>query len=638
MISVRSTNTKPYGFYTYLYGDYDQDCRMLAYFTSTGKGVCYSPTGNIGFISTDKYAAFHSEDGTMTEKHKWPPFAFKPMLQYNLSPQLFIKVANINDITLHVKIDGETSKIKIGASDGVRAPKLDDMGPLLTKERFGSQIAIELSKLNIKGGKLKKKTKKEEEKERSQESIAEAAEEARKEELDLQFPERKQFELFSPYQIELRSLQIKFKSTITSWMDFYRIATGITSPARVSAAGGLIALRKEKLRSAPYRSTPRQLSAVARNRIPSAPPVRKNSLTLPHYMPRTETSNSNHASPEPVSPPLSPPASSRPRTLSAGMIRQDSEREPFKCGLLRADTKPILQREGCPIAIRMELQGRGEIQCQCDKRNIPVVTDLELDVFLTQVPKTQLIVISIILDGAAPQPLDEMLDGIYFEQNKNRTFPCVQARNDSFRLTRYVLQPTYNNRTEIPQLLERHNVLPGMFLMYHNAQLAFADFILDGYGTTKKDFMKQVNRSRKNVLKSQYLPSDFRFSNPKVDKRDAVSPRAPWGGESGEVNTQTISYNLSQMVVQDPSVSSTQTLDVDISKIQLLMNESRSSSGSSNIRRSSVSSRPGLERSNSIQSKTSLPVREHTPSRTHAPKVSQPPRLGVQGKRKESLK
>jgi len=286
----------------------------------------------------------------------------------------------------------------------------------------------------------------------------------------------------------------------------------------------------------------------------------------------------------------------------------------------------------------MELQGRGEIQCQCDKRNIPVVTDLELEVFLTQVPKTQLIVISIILDGAAPQPLDEMLDGIYFEQNKNRTFPCVQARNDSFRLTRYVLQPTYNNRTEIPQLLERHNVLPGMFLMYHNAQLAFADFILDGYGTTKKDFMKQVNRSRKNVLKSQYLPSDFRFSNPKIDKRDAVSPRAPWGGESGEVNTQTISYNLSQMVVQDPSVSSTQTLDVDISKIQLLMNESRSSSGSSNIRRSSVSSKPGLERSNSIQSKTSLPVREHTPSRTHAPKVSQPPRLGVQGKRKDSLK
>ena len=41
-------------------------------------------------------------------------------------------------------------------------------------------------------------------------------------------------------------------------------------------------------------------------------------------------------------------------------------------------------------------------------------------------------------------------------------------------------------------LKNRHNVIPGMFLIYSRTRLVFADLVFNGYGNAKKDFMKQV--------------------------------------------------------------------------------------------------------------------------------------------------
>ena len=41
-------------------------------------------------------------------------------------------------------------------------------------------------------------------------------------------------------------------------------------------------------------------------------------------------------------------------------------------------------------------------------------------------------------------------------------------------------------------LKNRHNVVPGMFLIYSKTRLVFADLVFNGYGNAKKDFMKQV--------------------------------------------------------------------------------------------------------------------------------------------------
>ena len=67
----------------------------------------------------------------------------------------------------------------------------------------------------------------------------------------------------------------------------------------------------------------------------------------------------------------------------------------------------------------------------------------------------------------------------------SRAQPCVQAVQDKYRLVKYDMSA--NNL-----LKNRHNVIPGMFLIYSRCRLIFADLVFNGYGNAKKDFMKQV--------------------------------------------------------------------------------------------------------------------------------------------------
>ena len=59
-----------------------------------------------------------------------------------------------------------------------------------------------------------------------------------------------------------------------------------------------------------------------------------------------------------------------------------------------------------------------------------------------------------------------MLEDINFEKNNKRTHPCVQSRNDPFRIVHYDVTTAaeYTMHTQ-PLLMKRHNVVPGMFLV-----------------------------------------------------------------------------------------------------------------------------------------------------------------------------
>ena len=63
-------------------------------------------------------------------------------------------------------------------------------------------------------------------------------------------------------------------------------------------------------------------------------------------------------------------------------------------------------------------------------------------------------------------PAQAMLESLYAEKNRNRTRPCVQGRQDPFRLMLYDVASAadYSDHTQ-PLLLRRHNVVPGMFLV-----------------------------------------------------------------------------------------------------------------------------------------------------------------------------
>lgn len=47
--------------------------------------------------------------------------------------------------------------------------------------------------------------------------------------------------------------------------------------------------------------------------------------------------------------------------------------------------------------------------------------------------------------------------------------------------------------------------------MYCNGKLLFCDYIFNGYGTDKTDFLKQIELCKQAVVKKQFLPFDFKF-------------------------------------------------------------------------------------------------------------------------------
>ena len=59
-----------------------------------------------------------------------------------------------------------------------------------------------------------------------------------------------------------------------------------------------------------------------------------------------------------------------------------------------------------------------------------------------------------------------MLEKIYLEKNSKRTHPCMQSRNDPFRIMHYDVATAaeYTTHTQ-PLIMKRHNVVPGMFLV-----------------------------------------------------------------------------------------------------------------------------------------------------------------------------
>lgn len=61
---------------------------------------------------------------------------------------------------------------------------------------------------------------------------------------------------------------------------------------------------------------------------------------------------------------------------------------------------------------------------------------------------------------------EDMLEEIYMNQNRNRTKPCVQGRNDTYRIFQYDINTAAEgSHHTTPLLLTRHNVVPGMILV-----------------------------------------------------------------------------------------------------------------------------------------------------------------------------
>ncbi|CAE1252293.1 unnamed protein product [Acanthosepion pharaonis] len=122
----------------------------------------------------------------------------------------------------------------------------------------------------------------------------------------------------------------------------------------------------------------------------------------------------------------------------------------------------------------------------------------------------------------------QMLERVYQRQNRNRRHPCVESKTDMFRVLQYDINKAAGEvENRRPLLLTRHNVVPGMVLIYCHGNLLFCDHIFNGYGCAEDDFRHQLRQCHTRALKSFSLPRDFRFRYEDKDCKEKTGNAGP---------------------------------------------------------------------------------------------------------------
>nr|XP_013802904.1 PREDICTED: uncharacterized protein C3orf20 homolog isoform X2 [Apteryx mantelli mantelli] len=177
----------------------------------------------------------------------------------------------------------------------------------------------------------------------------------------------------------------------------------------------------------------------------------------------------------------------------------------------------VISQTACPAVLRRIMMGEEGKTCRCSNRKIPHVSDLEFDHLINnQMPsKEQIIVVCVSSSSQMNKdPSEDKLEQLYERKNKNRSMPCAQGCLDSFRLLKYDITSADACTDHKGSLLvERHNVSPGMFLMYIQGKLLFANYIFNGYSKSTEDLQKQIATTRSDYRMGYCLPSNFRFRN-----------------------------------------------------------------------------------------------------------------------------
>ncbi|XP_041442240.1 uncharacterized protein C3orf20 [Xenopus laevis] len=412
----------------------------------------------------------------------------------------------------------------------VSVPQLEDLGILVTNESFSSRTAREMCKANRKKAK-EKETKKNPSKSKS--ILAELAK-------TLEIPEAHVSPLndFSAVT-ELRRLQRKIRNIVDDWMEHYRLASGIDSPHIQKMSETPIKMsRKRKVQSAAVLPVTSMTDPKEQQtRDTEGAETHYKDIPLPHGRFLSAPAQSNFMR---LDTPLSF-HSPRPSSSKKSTVKQEhstTEGSLYKSvsgmhtlnksGTPSASLAPLspeqdlerlwrISHHTCPIVLQRLILGEEGGMCRCSNHQIPNITDLEYDKLINMkvLPTEQILVVCVVSSGNSEEDQStDVLNLLYERKNKYRSMPCMQSRLDSFRLLKYDI----NSCTEFtgfkdPLLVHRHNVAPGMFLMYFRGKLLFANYIFNGYSRSAKDLQKQIVKSRSDYQMGYSLPCDFKFSN-----------------------------------------------------------------------------------------------------------------------------
>ncbi|XP_076972549.1 uncharacterized protein C3orf20 homolog [Tamandua tetradactyla] len=210
-------------------------------------------------------------------------------------------------------------------------------------------------------------------------------------------------------------------------------------------------------------------------------------------------------------------------SIPTSPTRKKSSRSPAKAMVMsrgktreaHSPTKWAASPWDCPVVLR-KLIRKEDIRggCKCMVK-APLVSDVELERFLAA-PRnpSQVLVFGIISLQNPPgtAQLQWLLDTLHSHGQQGRSSPCIQCRHDPYRLLLYDLDSPLQKVP--PLLVKKYAVVQGMVLMFAGGRLLFGGCVLNGYGFSKQNLLKQIFRARHDCKMGYFLPDNYKFSVP----------------------------------------------------------------------------------------------------------------------------
>ncbi|XP_075407008.1 uncharacterized protein C3orf20 homolog [Tenrec ecaudatus] len=221
---------------------------------------------------------------------------------------------------------------------------------------------------------------------------------------------------------------------------------------------------------------------------------------------RPESSIEESSKEESLSAPVSPTRKankSKARSVAASRAKTQEVRSPTAWAASPSD---------CPLVLR-KLIRKEDIRagCKCVVK-APLVSDVELERFMAA-PRdpSQVLVFGIVSvqNPTKTAQLQWLLDTLYNHRQQGRASPCIQCQHDPYRLLRYALDSPLQK--DPPLLVKKFAVVQGMILMFAGGKLLFGGCVLNGYGFSKQNLLKQIFRARHDCKMGYFLPDDYKF-------------------------------------------------------------------------------------------------------------------------------
>ncbi|CAO2605954.1 Uncharacterized protein C3orf20 homolog [Lemmus lemmus] len=224
--------------------------------------------------------------------------------------------------------------------------------------------------------------------------------------------------------------------------------------------------------------------------------------------------------------------SARPDSLIEDTLKEESIQTPLipvrkksnkvqakvtlrrKLGEVRSPTRWAASPYDCPLVLRRLIR-KEDIRagCKCIVK-VPLVSDLELERFLSAPRDPNQVLVFGIMSSQNPNStaqLQWLLDTLYSHRQQGRSSPCTQCRHDPYRLLRYDLDSALQK--DPPLMVKKFAVVHGMVLMFAGGKLLFGGSLLNGYGFSKQNLLKQIFRARQDCKMGYFLPDNYKFKH-----------------------------------------------------------------------------------------------------------------------------